>query len=350
LDKEFETALAEAYARTHVGRYAESEHFAEAALARAKALGSVGLEVRASRSLARALAARGDLRGAIDRLAGVLAMLPQDGRGSPFGEPAVTEAAFAICLDWVELTGVAGAAPPAQRLEVLERAEVLARQAVRPEWQSALLGTRGAILRSQGRSKEAADLLRAAVLAFLPGSTTYTLASYRQPYGDVLFELGQVESAEVQYLAILMEPASSTRDKKSANVGLARCALKRGAHADAIGYAEKAVVTARALGDEASCNALGVLADALQAAGEHEHAVAVAHQLIDRARRTGNKVRLFHALRAHVDVSMGGDREAALASLEEAQTLAEELDRPSGRDRFMAQVRTRRQRLTGSTG
>jgi tetratricopeptide (TPR) repeat protein len=311
--------------------------------ARAKELGDFALEIRASRTISWALAHTGRSNVALERLEPILALIEAHLHAPELRDPRVANAALASYLDWAEFASFAEGAPIAARLAMLDRAEVFLKAIGRTEWRCSLVSTRATLFRRMGKLEEAATLCQESILTYDANASAYTLASYRQQYADVLCELGRIESAETQFMAILMEPGRTARDAKSAYIGLARCALRRGATVEGLEHANQAVRAASELGDDAACNALGILIDALIASSELEHATAVADQLVDRARRTGNPTRLFYALRSHADVALKTkDTDAARATLEEMRRLAQDLDvRSGGGERYMAQVRRR---------
>jgi hypothetical protein len=106
------------------------------------------------------------------------------------------------------------------------------------------------------------------------------------------------------------------------------------------------VRVAKPLGDSAACGALHVLTHVLEAAGELDHAVAVADQHVEKARKTGSPQRQFFAVRIQIDLAFArADRDGARAWLEEAAALARQLDGAAGGDAYGRQLRDRRARL-----
>jgi tetratricopeptide (TPR) repeat protein len=342
-DERYEALIKDAYANSLQGKYGESLAAARSAVLRAKGLGSLGLELRATRVEASTLSLSGSMREAFERLEWVLGLtageLPEELR-----EIRVAHAIVSAHLDWAEVAGWLGCATAARRLEVLERAAVIGEG--RPGWLSGVLSLRASIMREQTRLDEAIELGAEAIRTFMHGAPGSTLASHRQQHADILQAKGHYERAELQYMTILTDETRSARDEKSAYVGLARCALQRGDFAEARRRAETAVEVAAALGDSAMCGALDVLAGALCRTGDLDHAAAVADQLVDRARRLGQRARLFHALRCRLDVAIEAeDQEGARAWLEEAEVVARALDATHGGSTYVAALRARSKRI-----
>jgi tetratricopeptide (TPR) repeat protein len=344
-EADFEQSLKDAYRLCAAGEYAAGLAASQSAAARARDIGSVGLELRAARIEASLLSLMSRKKESMARLDWALAVAGGERLPADLTELRVAHAVVACHLDWVETAGWVGIAKE-ERLRVLDRAEDLLKELGRPEWRTGVASMRSTLMRSMGRLDEAIALGEEAIRCFTTGAPGSTLASYRQQHADALLDAGRLDSAEVQYMAIMMEPGRAVRDEKSALVGLARCALRRGDAIVARSHAEKALTIARPLGDGAMCGALDILMQALKAAGELDHAAAVADQYIERARRAGEKGRLFYALRSQIDISFEReDDEGARAWLEEAAIVASALDRATGGDVYGKQVRTRRARL-----
>jgi tetratricopeptide (TPR) repeat protein len=343
-DVQFEELLASAQALGREGRFEESSIAAEGAVARSRALGSMGLEARATRYVSFALAHRGRVSEAMARLEAVMRHFERRESSPELHDALVAAAIFHMHLDWVSFAGCERAVPPAVSFGVLDRAEsLLGVVGVGPRY--ALMSVRASLLAQQGKLAEAAQLHEAAILVFEP-TAGYTLSTCRQQYADCLMQLARYESAEVQYTAIACDLGATARDKKSAYVGLAQCALARGDLAKALACAEEAVNVAARLGDDASCAALRVLVKALEANGESAHAIAAAERHVEIARRTSSKTRLYHALIGHADLAARlGDVDAARVSLDDALRVAEEIDARTGEDRYRKSIDARITRL-----
>lgn len=351
VDATFDQLLSEAYASSSAGAYAKSLDAAQRALGLARQESSIGRELRATRIEASTLSLMGRQKEALARLDWALETAAGHRASPVMKEPRVAQAVVATYLDWAEITGLVGAASMVERLDVLDRADDLLAAIDKPQWRSGVLSMRATIMQSLGRMEEAVALGAEAIRCFDtndpgPGST---LASYRQQHADLLAALpgdDQLESAEVQYMQILVEPRRSVRNEKSAYVGLARCALRRGDGEEARHRAQKALELAAPMGDAAMCGPLEILAKALRAIGELDHAAAVADQLIERSRKSGSPTRLFYALRAQIDLSFEReDHASARAWLEEASELASSLDQAAGGDQFARQLHARKARL-----
>ena len=344
-DPLFERLVAEAREQSHRGQYAPSLEAARPAIARARDLRSTELTVRAilREASALSLSARGE--EALERLASILSLASEKPRVLCLTDLRVAHAVVSAHLDWVSVTGFIGPVPAPRRIEVLDRADALLTEIGRPDWRSGVLGMRSTLLRSLGRLEEAIRLEAEAIRAFSIESPGFTLASHRQQHADMLFETGRIEEAEREYRAILTDTHRAVRDEKSANVGIARCALRRGDLTVARRYAEEAVRIAGPLGDSAVYGALHVLGEVLGESGELDHAVAVADQLVERARKTRSPQRLFFAMRSQIDLAIKrSDGEGARDWLEEAEKLARLLDGPTGENRYGVQLQWRRAR------
>jgi tetratricopeptide (TPR) repeat protein len=345
-DEAFDKVLSEARKASHRGAYAEALEASRRAIARGREVGSVGLEIRATSVEASTLSLMGRGAEAVERLEWVLGVARGERREPELSEARVAHAVVCSYLDWVETTTWLDTSRIPARLEALARADALIAALGKPGWRSGVLSLRASILRAQSRLDDAIALGEEAIRCFERGSPGYTLASYRQQHADVLMEAGRLESAEVQYMAILMEKDRSRRNEKSAHVGLAKCALVRGDAIEARRRAEKALEIAKPLGDSAMYGPLEILIEALHRAGELDHATAVADKLVDRARVSGNRQRLFYAVRRQIDLAISrDDQEGARAWLDEAGALAIVLDGSTDGDRYARQVRTRQARL-----
>jgi hypothetical protein len=108
-----------------------------------------------------------------------------------------------------------------------------------------------------------------------------------------------------------------------------------------------AVTLAEGMGDDALCTALGVLLDAQRAAADRGAAERTSERRLAAARRTSD-YRLYFALRDAADVALdGGDGETARRHLDEAEPLAQALDRQRGVATVVGEIAARRRRLEG---
>jgi tetratricopeptide (TPR) repeat protein len=344
-DATFERFLTESRERSHRGDYARSLEAARRAVARARDLRSTELSVRAAEREANTLSLSGCGREAAERLGSILSLVNERPRSLRLTDRRVAHAVVCAHLDWVSITGFIDPVPVQRRFEVLDRTEALLMEMGRPDWRSGVLGMRATLLRSLCRYEEAIPLSAHAIRTFSEGAPGSTLASYRQQHADTLFDARRISEAEIEYRAIVTDARRSVRDEKSAHVGLARCALRRGELAVARQHAEEAVRIAKPLSDSALCGALHVLAEVLEKSDELDHAVAVADQLVEKARKTKSPQRLFFAIRSQIDIALAReDGESARSWLEGAERLASLLDGKGGSG-YAAQLRGRRERI-----
>jgi tetratricopeptide (TPR) repeat protein len=330
-DPIFQRAFSEACAARQRVDYGRALEAARRALGRARELGDVGLELRAACIEGHTLIVLGRHTEALERLAWVQRTGATLGLEA-LGAEGVLYAVVYAHIHWVDASKWVGAASLEEGHAMLDRAEALLAACGRDDWRHGVLSSRATLMKYARRFGEAVALGAEAIHRHQAGAPGPSLPSVRQQHADVLYAAGRLESAEVQYMAILTDKTRTKRDDKSAWVGLARCSLEKGDLDEARRRADTAVAKARALGEGSTlCGPLDILCRVLERTGDLAHAAAVADQLVERARQNGGGQRLFHALhrQAHL-AARRRDRVAARAWLAEAAALAGVLDGASG--------------------
>jgi tetratricopeptide (TPR) repeat protein len=344
-----ELILNEAERLASEGRYAEGLAGAERAVEAARTLGDLPLELRASSLEGRCLGMLGDNRAALVRYTWIIGIADDPAKRSPLAAVDVTWDIATAYMDWVECARFIPELPVAKLFGVIDAGEAWLRSIGRPEWRAALLSNRGDVLRALGKRAEALGHQEEALALKRrnPGGPGYTLETYLWSLGDLLRQLGRADEAEPHYQEILNRPSAPPYDRKVALQGLARCALARGDTGAAVRHATAAVTVAEGMGDYALCAALETLLDAQRAAADRGAAERTSGRYLAVARRVSD-YSLYFALRGAADVALdGGDGETAQRHLDEAEPLAQALDRQRGVATFVGEIAARRQRLEG---
>jgi hypothetical protein len=179
-----------------------------------------------------------------------------------------------------------------------------------------------------------------------PDAPGFTLGTYRFQLGDILREAGRAAEAAPHYQAILADPAASPWARNNAHRGLAWCALAAGDAGAARREARTGVQLAEALGDDALCGSLDVLAEACRAEGDLDAAWNTATRHLEAADRVGGHYRPYYGARAAVDIALDrADLDAARRLLGELDQHAEAMDATAGGTTYASQTARRRERL-----
>jgi tetratricopeptide (TPR) repeat protein len=348
-----ELLLAEANRFLGESRYAEMLRAAESAVQATRAMGDLGLEIRATWLEATAHQMLGDDAAALQRLTWILTVAADPCRRDALAQSDVTENIARAHMDWVEAARFLPEIPATELLGVLEAGETYLRAVGEPEWRAGLLLQRADVLETLGRRDEAMISAEEALALELrhPEAPGYTLATYRWSLGDLLRRLGRVDEAERHYRDVLADGSGSAYAWAVAHAGLGWCALDRGDAATARREADAAVRLAEGMGDDVIGLGLEVLIETCRADGDLAGARRAADRYVKTARRTRSEYGLYFALRDAADVALDeGDAASARALLDEAAPLAALLDRQSGLQENGNYIANRRERLARLDG
>jgi len=316
------------------GRYSDALRAAERAREGAKQVGAIGLEVRAARLEAGALARLGRKGDALGRDSWVLGIAEDPAHRRAVADEDVAYEVLSAFLFWVESALHLPAIQVDRLFEVLDAGERFARGIGKPAWRAGLLHMRAKVLQQLGRANEAIGFAEEGLALKLrtadaPGGT---LASHRWSLGDLLRKGRRQAEARALYQAVLDDAGSGPHDRIVALSGLGACcrAAKDGAGARA--HAEEAVRLAQPMGDEVLSTALEGLTKACLAQEDVPAARLANDRHVEVARRLGGAIDLHFALVRAAKVALL-ERDGARAGtfLAEAQPHAEALDRARGR-------------------
>jgi tetratricopeptide (TPR) repeat protein len=330
-------------------RYDEALRAAERAVKGARRMGDLGLEIRAISQQARALQIRGDYAAALRDFSWILGVANDPARREEIERAGVDYQIVDAYQTWVSAARRLPELPTAQLLGVLDSGDAYVRRIGRPGWRAGLLDQRAKVFLALGRITEAIGCAEEALASRLlegRAAPAPTPGSHRWALGDLLCRAQRHSDAAIQYQAILDDPASTLHEYSTAHRGLAMCAIKAGDTAAAVVHAKEAVRLAAGMGDNVLDDAFASLIQAHRAAGDLPAARAAADRRLDGARRLGSCLCLYAALRSAAEVALD-ERDAARAGplLDEAEPLAEALDRQRGGTAIRDEIAQRRHRL-----
>jgi len=240
-----------------------------------------------------------------------------------------------------------------QLLEVLDDAERWLIARGYPNWRSGLLLHRSRILSRTGEESKAIDAAQEALdLAERQSSKDpgYTIGDHKVTLAGYLRRAKREAEATAIYRGLLDEPASDTYARVHSHNSLAEMALDAGRIDEGLRHARQGVQIAEAEADYlVLCEVMYTLVRGLQLSKDLEGARHAVVSYEERARATGNKSKLYFALRSSFDVEFAlGNRDRAKAILPELEKIATALDREDGKVVKTTEVARRYERMTQS--
>ena len=331
------------------GRYQEALSAAGRAAEAAGQIDDLVLLVRALDVEANTLNLIGDATAALARYTRILGLAQDPASRHRLDDPDAARVVARAHWDWVGAARYLTSIPLRDLFGVLDAAERWVAATGHRDWRASILAERADLHALLGEYEAAVAAAQEALADKIrhPDAPGYGLTDHRYTLGDILCDAGRAAEAVPYYQAILAEPDAGPWERFRAHEGLSWCAVDAGDLVAARREARLAVQLAEALGDDALCSSLGVLARACRAAGDLEAAWQAAVRRLEPAGRIGDHYRPYQAAIDAADIALDrGDHAAAGRLLDELDQHARAMDTATGTTTHTAQAARLRQRLT----